>query len=453
MSAQHRTGGACRLGGTSRTPDGAGLVVLLVALACQAPVEGPPVYRLALVETEVWSGGELRVVSPGFAPPNQGLPGVFLGDTALPVRRLDDTTVAARLPLVTGTFPVSATAWGGTFPLGQVTLHGFLDARDGPYMSGHAYALPGGAPRVIANGDSGAVVVDLRYHSIVLSIPDSIHSPDCVNSLGPTPRVGRFAFMGRGSGGGCGNPKVWDVLPQLLLVDSFAISWNQWYTLGQPADRRWIFNRNNTNLFVTCDTAPCARTYFGSADGPDGTTVSPRGDRFIWLPAARVTVYDALTLDTAFSLGQFGSAWGSAFSFEGDTLIVATGDSAGRPLIVGLRASDGMVLRVLALDSLALPGVAGITPGPVALDPLNPWLYVALELRLVDGARRTALLVAHRGSWSVLGVLPTPLPTITLFTAPTVVPSPLEGLVYVVSLAHGYNLHGLRADVLRFTTP
>lgn len=430
----------------------AGFSCLILMVGCQDPADAPPAFTPVLLETSLWSGGELPLTAPWFAPP-EPLPIIILGSDTLPLRRVDDTTIAARLPLATGVFLVRAIVGAHSLWLGDVTLHGFRDDVAGPYMSGLSYWLPGGTPSVVAGGDSGAVIVDLRLGT-TRTIPDSIYSPDCAMSVGPTLRPERFVLEGM-VGGVCGRPKLWAILPQPQLLDSSPIGGSSWYTMGQPADGRWIFNWNNHNEWANCESLPCTSISFLSADGPDGSTISPRGNRFLWQPqcCGAVTVYDAIDLVTAFTLPSFSHAEGSAFSFEGDTLALAVLDSAQQTHVVAVRETDGAVLRDLVVDSLSLAGVTRIFPGPIAFDPVRPWLYALIRLR-VDTVDVPALLVVDRGTWTVVGVLPTPTNLAhPAFGSITIVPSPLEHLVYVVATVQGYNVHLTPGSILRFTTP
>jgi len=69
---------------------------LVMFAACES-ASSPEPLDVRLNVADVWSGGEATLVSAAFAPPS-GLPVVRLAGDTLVVRRLDDSTVAARLP-------------------------------------------------------------------------------------------------------------------------------------------------------------------------------------------------------------------------------------------------------------------------------------------------------------------------------------------------------------------
>lgn len=430
------------------------LVWVAVPLACQEPFVGPPHFSPVLSARELWGGGELRLSDAAFAT-TLATPIVQLAGEPLHVRRIDDTTMSVQLPRRAGSFPLRLVAGQVALPLGDVTLHGFRSAEQSAFMSGQPYWLPAGAPLVFAGADPGAAVFDLRTGLATMSFPDSMYSSDCANSVGPTDHTWWFVLAGRAADGTCSRPKLWAIAsqPQLMDILPTGRAWiRSWYASGQPTDGRWIFNQNNFNLFVTCETGSCTETRFLTGDGPDGVTISPRGDRFLWLPAVRAGVYDARTLDTAFVLRQFRDVH-AAFSFEGDTLAFTAVDSMPphRAHLVAIRSSDGTILRDLVLDSLAGPG-GRVRTSVVAFDPVRPWLYALIWIAR-DASNIPTLLVLDRESWSVIGVLEARSGTPFIPVARTIVPSPLEHLVYVVAAHHGYNIHRMPGLILRFSTP
>ncbi len=424
------------------------LATAAIPLGCHEPASAPPFFEPGLPDRELWSGGEFRVTVPAFANTTAI---VLLGSDTLTYRLADETTLVARLPRRAGAFPVRVVAGKLAASLGNVTLHGFQAAYFGPIMSGQPYWIPAGAPLVFAGSDVGAALVDLRTSTPVVSLPAALHSPDCIWSPSPSYRSDRFVLLGKAADGTCGVPKLWSITSSPQLLDSIACCSYTWYTSGQPSDRRWIFNWNNHNYFYNCDSVPCAQRYFASADGPSGVTISPRGDRFLWLPADQPVVFDSKTLDTAFVLPQFGGLYG-AFSFEGDTLAVTAGDSANHVHVLAVRATDGTIVHDLEVDSvIPLPRYRGWSS--VAFDPTRPWLY-ALIFRFGDSTWVPTLLVLDRSTWSPVGVLDVPEGKIPgMFAAFAIVPSPLEHGVYLVNAVNGYSMHSYHAVITRFSTP
>jgi len=238
-----------------------------------------------------------------------------------------------------------------------------------------------------------------------------------------------------------------------LLLDSVQVAGdNDWYTTGQPAGRRWVFNNNNHNLFFNCDSVPCSQTFFLSPDGPDGVTIAPTGNRFLWLPADDAVVYDSRTFDTAYVVPGFHNVHGT-FSPDGDTLVLAA-DVYIPPSpslhIVAVRASDGAVLHDLSLDSL-LQSMGYQTLSPIAFDRERPLLYATVSrYSFADSLSHLRLIVLDRRTWTIVGMAEG---VGGWGGSVAIVPSPVEHLVYVVGAVQGYNMHGYRAFIWRFGTP
>jgi len=428
-------------------------VLGVLALACQEPFEAPPDLSPTLSSRELWSGGEARITDSALANVFSVLRVVLDDDTLVP-QLVDDTTLLVRLPRRAGTFSLRLAAGGKTAALlGNVTLHGYHSGSLGPFWAGQPYWLPAGAPLVFVAADRGAAIFDLRSGSPVVSVHDSIHSRACIMSVGPTSYSNRFVLLGRSASGVCGSPKLWTISSHPQLLDTFPQPGFPWYTSGQPAEKRWVFNRNNANHFYNCETGSCLAIFFNSADGPNGVTISPRGDRFLWEPAWRAMVFDSRTLDTAFVLPEFQGLH-AAFSLDGDTLALVGTITATSAQIVRARATDGTILDRLSLDSV-FPGVPRLEVRGIQFDPTRPWLYALVSTVGYEPEfeRTLMLVVVDRTSWSILGVLKVPPEAPFTRSAVAIVPSPLERLVYVVSATHGEEAEPFRSAILRFTTP
>ena len=429
------------------------LVFAVLLAACHHPSDAGPVsFAPTLSTRELWSGGTATLTEPYFATLE---PVVELGGDTIGVTRLDDSTFLLHLPRTAGTFPLRVIAGEQAASLGDVTVHGFHDFRMGPFMSGQPYWLPGGAPRVFAGANTGAAIIDLRTLTAAYSVPDSISTPDCIWSPSPTHRSDRFVMMGKRPGNQCGPAILWSLTEPPQALDSIACCSTNWYTTGQPSPGRWTFNWNNHNYWYLCDST-CLFKTFDTSDGPNGVTISPKADRFLWLPADRPVVYDARSLDTAYVLPGLCCLQG-AFSFEGDTLaLIAHDDTAYQRIHVLLvRASDGTILRDMRVDTL-LHGQEDRLPwpGPVAFDPTRPWLYAAvMVLASGDSISRPSVMVIDRTNWTLLGVIDTPAPTPFVYQAMVIVPDPVEHFVYIVSTANGYNIHLTPGLIFRYSTP
>lgn len=429
------------------------LIALLACLtACREPADaGPTSFEPVLSARELWSGGTATLSDPWFKNTS---PIVVLGTDTLTVTRLDSTTLLLLLPRTAGTLPLSVIAGTQWATLGDVTLHGFQSFRLGPFMSGQPYWLPGGgAPRVMAGANEGAAIVDLHTLMPVYTLPDSISTPDCTWTPSPTHRPDRFVMIGKRPNNQCGNAKLWSLTDPPVAFDSISTG-GTWYTSGQPSPGRWVFNWNNHNVFYICEPSCAPPKVFNTVDIPNGITISPRADRFLWLPAERPVVYDAISLDTAFVLAAFSRLQG-AFSFEGDTLALTATDTPYHEHVHVLlvRAEDGAVLRDMQVDTLYRDG--GAIPGPVAFDPTRPWLYATMfSWSTGDTVLRPSVIVLDRANWTVLGVLETAEGSLPYFWLPTaIVPSPVENRVYLVGANNGYGIHGTRGLIFQYSTP
>ncbi|MGH9262103.1 MAG: tetratricopeptide repeat protein, partial [Acidimicrobiales bacterium] len=180
---------------------------LLLALAACESATSPRPLSARLTASAVWSGGDAILVSPAFAPP-AALPRARIDAETLPVRRVDDSTVAARLPDGDGPRVLTVEAPGFLAFTDTVVLHGFRLAADGPLLTGFLQRLPGG-PWVLGAGDPGLVEVDVRTGAVRRQWPDTVHSPDCIWGVGPSVRPGHHVLFGKAVGGGCTHPWVW----------------------------------------------------------------------------------------------------------------------------------------------------------------------------------------------------------------------------------------------------
>ena len=421
---------------------------------CTEPNDaGPTSFAPTLSARELWSGGVLQISEPAFKNTNVI---VVLGNDTLAASHVNDTTVVVQLPRqAKATLPIRVIAGELAQSLGDVTIHGFESAMYSAFMSGQPYWMPdGSAPLVFVGSDSGAAVFDLTTGNPIQNLAASLSSPDCIFTPSPSHDTNRFVLMGKRADGSCGPAKLWSIRPTPQVVDSLPSNVSSdYYTSGQPSPRRWIFNWNNHNQFYICDSA-CVPRFFPSSDGPNGVTISPRGDRFLWLPADEPVIFDSRTLDTAFVLPGLTNIHG-AFSSGGDTLALTASDAAAHKHVLFVSADDGAVLRDLALDTLF--GQTGVTiTGPVAFDPVGPLLYATMfPYSPADSMRLPSVVVIDRTNGTILGVLDAPKtdPEALPFAPAAIVPSSLEHRVYLVQAINGYDIHGTPGRVFRFSTP
>jgi hypothetical protein len=388
-----------------------------------------------------------------------------MGGHAVSVYRVDNTTVGLRTLTDAGSYPVFVSMGSDTATLGPVTLHGYVGETQGPVMSGRAARVnpdSSGDPIVFASGDSGGILLDLTTNTVAGTIPDSITSPDCAMSPGASYRgAGYFTLQGK-KGGTCQNAMSWQVYPRLAIADSISPISNalQWYVMAEVGPKHWFEDNNNHTYAFDCSGASCAQKFWLEGSGPNGVMIDPTGQRFTWTGQdIHGAVLSTATFDTAFALPTSTAMKGSAFSSGGDTLFFhgALYPQSYAEFVGAARVSDGTVVRRLSVDSMGL-GSGQSVYGDVAVDPVNPWLYVLTGF----GASTNSygLVVVDRGSWTVVGVAMIPWSSISAeaaddipYNAAAVMPDPAHHRVYVVATDYMYNVHGHHGAILTFETP
>lgn len=414
--------------------------------ACEAPVSSPELHP-SLQTPHAWSRGEVRISDPVFAS-SAALPTVTVGSHTLVVRAVDDTTIAATLPDTSGPVALSVHAFGAVVPAGPVIVAGFREAYDGPFLSGYVLPWPSDNPTsVLGAGDSGAVLVDLRFNHIARAFPESLHSPDCAWGVGQSAFSGHAVFYGRRPGGGCARAVSYQLGPSVVAGDTLLGFPGTW-VLGELGSRRSVTSSDSWLYLMNCDTTPCQfQEYFGGG-AVTGLTLSPRGDRVVFDNGGGrpPIVIDPRNLTTAFVLPLLYTN-GSAFSPGGDTLwVVGTDALYPQRIVAALDATTGGVLATAVLDSLITDRWEVLKA--VAIDPEGPWLYVSLSATVSSGAH--TLLVLDRQSLALRGVLVAPREDRQSWDFERIIPMPAGDVIFLVTTAQGYDLRGRRARIFRF---
>jgi len=398
------------------------------------------------------------------------LPVVTIGNTAVPVTRVNDSTLSATAPIATGSFPVSVQLPQKLVSAGSVTLKGFEGEAVGPFMSGRAALINPGEtnPLVLSYGDSGVVVVDLNANAVVASVPDSVASPDCTMSPGPSYRGPTYFVVQGEVGGVCRYSQVWNLYPTVSMVDSTPIYVWTWYVMAEVGPKRWFAEYNNHTAFWSCDSQPC--TYNTTMDvGAYAVTMNPSDSRFIFTPSSfpgstggPPSVFNVTSLDTAMLLPGNGSVITAQYSGTADTMFVfgqapsATPNSQAPMHLTAVR-SDGVVVRDQPLDSLGYGGATQLF-NDVAAPASSPYIY-ALTGYTVDTTVVPTLVVLDRATWTVVGVAMAKgvsANTVKLMWyrgGVWVIPAPALHKVFVVAQAFGYNMHQTHSAILTFDTP
>jgi hypothetical protein len=402
--------------------------------ACNEPISGPPPpLEVLLQPAMIWGVGDVTLTSDGFRgfdlTPQQDSSGpvprrwsnfaVQIDGDTVDTRRVDDTTMAASVPrLFTGVYGLRVSMPDREFAPAELEVVGLRYEYDVLYdgPDGRRTFLLGGGGE-LAVPPRGLVVfqhLGIVAPMVWLDLPkrDARVVPDRMwgGMWGPGPSYLRGHIvadvLGDDTGpvslllNGPAQPQISHSVPcrppasQPLAVAEVGpgptcIGWwdatfwangsaamahrSGWHQL---AFRMSAGGRRTVPIAEYCDLGP--------------------EEEAAWL------VFDA-TPAVAYELEDVGCALGAAFSLDGDTLYViaedTTRDWRHRQRMVQVRdASDGRVIRsaVLATGRLELLDVLP--------DPVNPWLYVALNkdpgFSLLVLHRETLAQVALvRGSW------------------------------------------------------
>jgi len=414
-----------------------------LAVACDST--NPPVPLVPRIpSSDVWSGGDLTLVSASFAPPVP-LPLVRLGTVTLPVSRVNDSTLTARLPDVNGTLSYSIEMPGFVTFIGSVTVHGFQSSQDGPLLTGFVQAIPG-QPWVLGAGDPGLSEVDVRNNTVLRTWPDTVHSPDCTWGVGPSIRPGHYVLFGKAPGGNCTHPWVWQYGAQLVRKDSlFATHVDEW-SVAEIGPKGSIAGSDDNLWISSCDVTGCptGRMYLAYGGSLTGVTIGTTVQRAI-LHSFSGFLVNATTGDTIRRLQPASNYHleGAVFSANEDTAFVC-GSLQGSHLLM-VASATGEVL-----DSLLVPGALTYD---IARDPARPLLYVAA----FEGAfahTRPTLIVVDQGTLTPIATLRAPANeelSLTEWHQFRIVQDPQQHTVYVVATKQVYDLHGFTSKILRFS--
>lgn len=453
------------------------VIALLVALqsACTdvRPTEAhAPPLKPRVVLTPQWAGGEVRVTSSSFTPA-EPFPSLVAGATNLTVRRVDDSTVAARMPPLGGSYALQVTQGVSSVTLGPIVLDGFRGEVTGPYMSGKVFLLnPGGAsPLVLASGDSGALVLDLVADTVIETIPDSVSSPDCGDGPGPSYRGPTYFVFGGSIAGVCQPLIAWQAYPSLAVMDSSPVrGFDDWDVFAEVGPHRWFANSNNHAFLWNCASGPCSFNETFDTDGIYDVLLTPDDSLFTWLPSSfpgsnggPPSAFSVSTMDTAVLFPGVGSLLAGQFSDDGDTLFAVTQAVSGTAVAytplhaTALLTHGGQVVRDQPLDSLGL-GAASQRVYAIGADPSRRWVYVVVGYPQ-DSTIVPTLVVLDRATWSIVGIAEaegaSPAAVDDLVTGGTgwVIPAPSLHQVFIVAAKDGFQIHQHHGAILSFATP
>lgn len=391
----------------------------LVAMlgACNtAPVLPPEDDRvIQLVETDLWSGGEVRVVvrhADGVEDPVT----ITVDGEALTVVRVDDTTFSATLPVHTGELPVEVAAAGLTTLTSTLSLHGFVSGKAGPGVGGSVLPMPGtGGLVVLGATRDGAASVSLETGQVAATWPRTVHAIDCANGVVPGPAANQVVLRAaRASDGSCESHFVTRSIDATGIGPELAQVFPGWFFgIGAVVGPRTavLGRHDNWGTSIRCgDGAPW----------PDCQPIGPQDEffnanlygfqagylanRMLGL-GIKVALHDLATGDMVRTFPHFEGGGlmyyhAAAFSPTEDTLYVAAyrtqGAASSSGALLVLNSEDGTELARREFDEGS--------PIGIAVDAARGLLYVAVYL----GEDRTWLEVLERETLETVAVLPAP---------------------------------------------
>lgn len=417
---------------------------IAAATACLEPVSTVD-YAARVLTPEAWSEGELLVASDAFRESSRRAT-ILLDSTALPLRRVDDTTMAAQLPITSGVHTLTIMGDRIQPTATVVRVYGFHSVREGPSVSG--YALPftrAGATAFLANGERSLMLADARFGT-AQALPASIHSPWCMRGPGPTYRPDRVVLRTGADFVSCGGSKAWSLTGTPQLFDSTSLS--TWRLAAQLGPNTWLASYHHQ----ICTVGPGNPGQCQTLEETNAVRISPRGD--VATPLIHyafntgVPVYDATSGVPRYYVGELRSSGGAAFNSSGDTLFLVGEDAT----------ASAATTRILALEPLTGTRLAEASFAPVGylydLALLGPWLVLAAaEPSLIS---RPLVIILDRDSLTVTATLRAPATVTcwTIFCGELQIVADLSAAYLLETSGFDYSLpFGFRSFIYRFEVP
>jgi hypothetical protein len=418
-----------------------GLGLGLLAACSDTPAGQPEPQPFVVENADVWSGTSVTVRSAGFVAADPSA--VLLGTDTLVFTRVNDSTLTVALPDLPGTHQLRIVSASVLTISVSVHLNGYLDSATGPVFSGRV-VRGASLTDLYGSGPFG-----LRRWNVstgqTFDYPDSMHISTGVRGVGIGSVVGELVLHSAAFSTAW---RTWKVEPGVERRDSAPVAAERF--LDVLTGGVHVSPGGHEFRISWCDTT-CQ--ILGYPRGESGFEIvhSPVGNRAALL-AYTVSDSGAPVIDAdakrVLYVTPFRAAMGAAFSQGGDTLFLVGQDhsatAGGAGLVAVVRGADG---ARLSLDTTSY------APCGVAIDPGRPLLYVA------------GIYYEAPNYWSVLGVFDRatldPIVTLRVADGPlfgkygpcTVLPSPLERRVYVVTSFDAPFDPAYHVTFARFETP
>jgi hypothetical protein len=330
------------------------LTVLLLAGCSDStdPIEPP---RFVVTPIVQWSGGEIRVRSNLFVGRSQ-LPRVTAAGTTMAVSRIDDSTLAATLPVLSSqVVPIAVVDGSDSYNLISVSVVGYQAHR---VASSILYGEPSilmspTGPVAVASLQSGTELGILDAATGLVRIETGVHPSDPYYGVGVSPDPA-IAIL-RDSTQLLGRWRLW---PTLQFIDTVLSGFQTTYIrqMVQLSDSVWL----KTSSHMTETIRASAPSIFTQTESPWGFHLSSIANRALMdVNAANpgVPVFDMLTGDTVYRL-SLNAVEGGVFTQDGGTLFAVGGYSISPNRLVAVNAASGAELNdVLLPDSVEASGM------------------------------------------------------------------------------------------------
>jgi hypothetical protein len=380
-------------------------LTVLVAAACESPstmLQAPPVR----FEADAWAGGSVRLTSSGFR--TAATVRVVFAGHSLPLRPIDDSTLAADVPDTNGVILLSVELNGVPAAEGRVTLHGLESTRPLPHFDGNLLAWPLGTGTLLGSVGgwglhSGRLnLIDPAAGTTTPFLDDSLFDGSCGSPMiGFGPDGGRVLILSAydDSLRVC-RVRAVDATPPGTVVDTpppfihgfspsvggvrlpgghWVESSKQWLQLARREP--WGYTDSQLTYYA-------AERFAASATGefvvPIGGGVYPPD----WVP-----VFRAATVFSPLPLPGIREDRSAVFTPSGDTLFVQRGSDV-------YRTPDSLFV-VDARAGSFLQALGATRPfDDLVADVGRPWLYAVTADSIAGGAtitiydRRTMQVVA-----------------------------------------------------------
>lgn len=404
-----------------------------VAAACQSHDTTVPVIQFVVSPSTAFAGSTVLIRGTDFRTRGTGAI-VTVSDSDVPLIRIDDTTMSARLPVsAAGVLTPVLTLDGDRIPLTAITVFGFADMQAFNQQPYEASVWPRTGHAVVMG-----LSVDLR-NLLLFDLDAKSVTRDSAIHIGPHrpgPSYQDSVFLLRSAGD---TLEAWRLLPVPSRVAAYP-------GVGNGMD--WEAMQLGPNQWLTSNKYDISTPAGGVAIvQPQGVYISPRHDRAtvsaldasggpsLGTPLAAIPVFAVPSGAVAY-LSPLKAVMGVDFSPDGELLAMVGGSLyiSSIKRVVLLRASTGEVLGDTTIDRNVYA---------VALDPVRPLLYVGTVT-----ANRPTLLVLDRSTFRVLGEMQAPAFTFGQSDLATTI----QGSVIALNSQNGLYLFW-NGNAWRFTLP